>query len=98
MNMDEIAKQLNLSKKYVYAAVRRYEETSEFVDKTRSGHLSKIDERNQSHLKCPVEGKNRRSVNKITKETNQSLSQSVNRRTVFNYLKRLNYEYKAKLK
>lgn len=98
MSMDEIAKQLNISKKCVHTAIKKYQATGEFTDKNRSGRPKKVDERNQRYLKRLVTGDNRLSVNKITKELNRTLREPICRRTVFNYLKKLGYEYKVKLK
>ena len=98
MSMNDVDKQLKVSKCCVYNAIKKHKEAGEFSDKKRSGRPQKIDERGQRHLKRLVKGENRLSVSKITKDWNQSQSKSVTRRTVFNYLKRLGYEYKVKLK
>ena len=88
----------NISKKCVYNAIKKYEQNGEFMDKEHFGRPSKLGERDQRHLKRLVEGENRLSVSQITKEINQSLSPPVSRRTVFNYLKKLGYQYKVKIK
>jgi transposase len=96
--MDEVAAQLNISKCCVYNAVRKHEETGDFADKQRSGRPPKVGERELRHLKRLVKGDNRLSCSKITMELNESLNKPVTRRTVFNYLKKLGYEYKVKIK
>jgi len=98
MSMDEVAAQLNISKCCVYNAVRKHEETGDFADKQRSGRPPKVGERELRHLKRLVIGDNRLSCSKITMELNQSLNKPVTRRTIFNYLKKLGYEYKVKIK
>lgn len=98
MSMDEIAKQLNISKTCVFNAIKKHRETGEFEDKKRTGRPQKLDKRDQRHLKRLVKDENRLSVSKITRDLNQSLSKPITSRTVFNYLKKLGYEYKVKLK
>ena len=98
MSMDEVAKQLNISTTCVFNAVKNHKETGKFVDGKRSGWSQKLGERDQRHLKRLVQGENRLSMSKITKDLNQSLLECITSRTVFNYLKRLGYEYKVKLK
>ena len=98
ISMDEVAKQLNISKTCVFNAVKKHKETGEFVDEKCSGRPRKLGERDQCHLKWLVKGESRPSVSKITKDLNQSLSEPITSCTVFNYLKRLSYEYKVKLK
>lgn len=98
MSMDEVAAQLNISKCCVYNAVKKYENTGDFVDKHRSGRPPKLGERELRHLKRLVTSDNRLSCSKITSELNESLNKPVSRRTVFNYLKKLGYEYKVKVK
>ena len=96
--MDEVAAQLNISKRCVYNAVKKYEETGDFDDKHRSGRPPKIGERELRHLKRLIKNDNRLSCSKITTEINESLNKPVTRRTIFNYLKKLGYEYKVKIK
>ena len=96
--MDEVAKHLNVSKTCVFNAVKKHKETGEFVTEKRSGWPRKLGERDQRHLKRLDKGENRLSVSKITKDLNQSLPEPITSRTVFNYLKRLAYEHKVKLK
>ena len=45
MSMDEVAKQLNISKKYMYNPIKKYEENGEFMDKECSGRPPKLGER-----------------------------------------------------
>ena len=96
--MDEVEKQLNISKTCVFNAVKKHKETGKFVDEKRSGRPRKLGERDQRHVKRFDKGANRLSVSKITKDLNQSLPEPITSRTVFNYLKRLAYEHKIKLK
>ena len=98
MSMNEVAKQLNISKTCVFNAIKKHQETGKFVDEKRSGQPRKLGERDQRHLKLLVKGENRLSVSKITKDLNQFVPEPITSRTVFNYLKRLGYEYKVKLK
>ena len=98
MPMDEAAKQLNISKTCVFNAVKKYKETDEFVDEKRSERWRKLGKCDQHHLKRLVKGENMLSVSKIRKDLNQSLPEPITSRTVFNYLKRLSYEYKVKVK
>ena len=96
--MDEVVKQLNISKTCVFNAVKKHKETGEFVDEKRSGRPRKLDQRDQRHLKRLDKGENKLSVSKITKDLNQSLPKPITSRAVFSYLKRLAYEHKVKLK
>lgn len=98
MTMDEVAGKLNISKCCVFNAIQKYKKTGEYVDKKRSGRPKRLDERDQRYLKRLVKGENRLSVSKITRDLNQSLSEPISSRSVFNYLKKLGYEYKVKLK
>ena len=98
ISMDEVAKQLNISKICVFNAVKKHKETGKFVDKKRSGRPRKLGERDQRHLKRLDKSENRLLVSKITKDLNQSLPEPITSLTVFNYLKRLAYEHKVKLK
>ena len=84
----------------MFNAVKKHKETDEFVDEKRSERLRKLGECDQRHLKRLVKGKHRLSVSKIMKDLNQSLPEPITSCTVFNYvyLKRLDYEYKVKLK
>ncbi|CAF4418049.1 unnamed protein product, partial [Rotaria magnacalcarata] len=98
MSTDEVAKQLNISKCCVFNAIKKHSETDEYVDKKHSGRPKKLGEREQRYLKRLVKGENRLSVSKITSDLNQSILEPISSRTVFNYLKKLGYEYKVKLK
>ena len=97
MSMDEVAKQLNISKTCVFNAVKKHKETGEFVDKKYSGRPQKLGERDRHHLKRLVKGENRLSETKITKDLNQFLPEPITSSAVFNYPERLGYEYKVKL-
>ena len=99
MSMDEVAKRLNISKTCIFNAIKKHKETGEFVDKKKksTGREQKLDERAQRHLKRLIKGENRLSVSKIMKDLNQSLCKPITSQTVFNYLKKLSYEYKMKL-
>ena len=98
MSMDEMAKQLTISKTCVFNAVKKNKETGKFVDEKRSGRPRRLSEHDQRHLKRLVKDESSLSVRKVTKDLNQSLPEPITSRTVFNYLKRLSYEYKVKLK
>ena len=98
MSMNEVAMQLNVSKTCVFNAIKKHKETGEFTDKERTGRPKRLGERDQRHLKRLVKGENRLSMSKITRDLNESLPKPITSRTVFNYLKKLGYEYKVKLK
>ena len=68
MSMDEVAKQLNISKTCVFNAVKKHKETGEFVDKKRLERPRKLGERDQRHLKRLIQSEHRLSVSKITKD------------------------------
>ena len=51
MSMDEVAKQLNISKTCVFNAVKKHKESGESVDEKRSGRTRKLDERDERRLK-----------------------------------------------
>ena len=98
MNVSKISKQLNVSRKCVMNAIERYNKYSEFKDLKRSGRSKKLSHRNERHLRRLVKGENRPSAAKVTADLNSSLFKPVTKRTVRNYLTKLGFEYKVKLK
>ena len=96
--VNEGAKRLNIYKTCVFNTIKRHKKTREFIDNKRTGRSQKFDERDQRRLKRLVKGENRLSVSKSTIDLNQSLSKPIASLAVFNYLKKLGYEYKVKLK
>ncbi|CAF1477350.1 unnamed protein product [Adineta ricciae] len=98
MKVSKIAEQLPISRKCIMNAIERYEKHGEFSDLKRSGRPKKLSARDERHLKRLVKGENRLSAAKITSDLNSSLPKPVTRRTVCNYLTKLGFEYKVKLK
>jgi transposase len=94
----EISKQLGISRCCVQNAVKKYEETGSFDDKSRSGRPRKVNSRDIRHLKRLVKGETRLSASKIATDLNSSLPKPVTTRTVRNYLRELGYEYVVKIK
>ena len=98
MNVSKISKQLNVSCECVMNVIERYNKYSEFKDLTRSGRPKKPSHRDERHLRRLVKGENRLSAARITTDLNSSLLKPVTKRTVRNYLTKLGFEYKVKLK
>ena len=98
MNVFKISKQLDVSCKCVMNAIERYNKYDEFKDLKRTGRPKKLSRRNERQLRRLVKGENRLSAAKITAHLNSSLLKPVTKRTVRNYLTKLAFEYKVKLK
>ena len=79
-------------------AIERYNKYGEFKDLKRSGRPKKLSYREERHLRRLVKGENRLSAAKIMADLNSSLLKPVTKRTVRNYLTKLGFEYKVKLK
>ena len=63
-----MAKQLNISKTYVFNAVKKHKETGKFVDDKCSRRPRELRKRDQRHLKQFFKGETMLSVSKITKD------------------------------
>jgi len=98
MNVSKIATQLNVSRKCVMNAIKRYVKHRKSNDLNRSGRPKTLSDRDERHLKKLVKGENRLSAAKITSDLKSSLPKPVTQRTIRNYLTKLGFEYKVKLK
>ena len=98
LNMNKVSKQLKVSRTCVRNAIMKFENQGTFVDSKRSGRPKKISERDERELKRLVQGNNRLSVAKITKDLNVGLVKPVSEETVRRYLKKLGHEYAVKIK
>ena len=98
MNMNKVSKQLKISRCCVRNAIMKFENQGRFTDSKRSGRPNKLSERDERELKRLVQGENRLSVAKITKDFCIGLSTPVSKETVRRYLKKLGYEYAVKIK
>ena len=98
MNVSKNSKQLNVSRKCVMNAIEKYNKYGELKDLKRSGRPKKLSHCDERHLRRLVKGENRLSTAKITADLNSSLLKPVTKRTVRNYLTKLGFEYKLKLK
>ena len=98
MNMSQVSKQLKISRCCVRNAIMKYENQGRFTDSKRSGRPKKLSERDERELKRLVQGENRLSVAKITKDLCVSLSGPVSKETVRRYLKKFGFEYAVKIK
>ena len=97
-NLSKISKQLQVSRCCVRNAITKFEEYTKFDDMKRSGRPKSLSDRNIRELKRLVQGDNRLSAAKITTDLNMSLFKSMSKRTVRQYLKKLDYEYAVKIK
>ena len=82
MSIHEVAKQLNISETSVFNIIYKHKEIGEFFDKKCTGRAQKLDERDQRHLKRLVNGENRLSINKSTRDMNQSLFEPITSRSL----------------
>lgn len=98
LNMNKVSKHLKVSRTCVRNAIMKFENQGKFVDSKRSGRPKKISERDERELKRLVQGDNRLSVAKITKDLNIGLAKPVSKETIRRYLKKLGYEYAVKIK
>ena len=97
-NLSKISKQLQVSRCCVRNAITKFEEYTKFDDMKRSSRPKSLSDRNIRELKRLVQGDNRLSAAKITTDLNMSLFKPVSKRTVRQYVKKLDYEYAVKIK
>lgn len=91
-------KQVKTSPKSLNSCESKIWKVGEYNDLKRSGRPKNLSDRDERHLKKLVQGENRLNVTKITTNLNISLPNPVTKRTVRNYLTKLGFEYKFKIK